>query len=483
MALITQSFADHYAALVERVPTYTELLLDLQRREVGERKALEEKCQWAFQDVLHIAAVMIADKKALGRGALAHKNRFEVELYNKQTAVWFQAAPPRKVDLPTTRTHRGFPHAAFAQLCQEERELRQWLYGVERHLREHIEEACGRAWFFLNFINDTTRSEGLSRQRLEYEEYEAFAALKQRFFLGVPADYYRNVAISRYGQTGPAIEETKDLTLEEMEEKARAALMEEEEDSLKSAYQFLQDMYDLQLFSLNHREIIHRCELEEQEQNMLFPLVLQCCREDFDILFYHVPALALHLGSSHPCLRTLCLAQSEEGVRRTAATRSRFSWIPAFDVAAMSNELGFGGKWGDIEGGVEGKTQEAEDCTDGCNDSCDSQSPPVEDTPPVDTPPSVGDAFAVRTDEESAPADEIEATPESDDVKLHVLYAYEEMEEHLPVSCAAEKAPSEPEAATADASPSKTPELELTSPSKRRAVYTNTEIFIGDPFK
>ncbi|TPP47206.1 hypothetical protein CGC20_34305 [Leishmania donovani] len=392
MALVSQSFAERYAELVAHVPTYTELLLDLQRREVGDRKALEEKCQMAFQDVLHVAAVMISDKKALGRGALAHRNLFEVALYKKQTAVWFQAAPPRKVDLPITRPVHGFPHAAFAELCREERELRQWHYGVERRLREHIEEACGRAWLFLNVINDAARSESLSRQRLQYEEDEDFTAIKQRFFRAVPADYYRN------------------------------------------------DMYDVQLFALNHREVLGRYELEEEERNMLFPLILQCCREDFGIVFYHVPALALHFNSSQPCLRALCVAQMQEAPRRTAATRSRFSWIPAFDVAGMISELGFEEDRGEIAGSAEGETEEAEGRTNGGDDSHNALPPPVDDMPPVntastmvfepelgstevpepetkreesevDTSPSAVDALDQRTHEESVPSTEMEVAP------------------------------------------------------------------------
>ncbi|CAC9525395.1 conserved hypothetical protein [Leishmania infantum JPCM5] len=440
MALVSQSFAERYAELVAHVPTYTELLLDLQRREVGDRKALEEKCQMAFQDVLHVAAVMISDKKALGRGALAHRNLFEVALYKKQTAVWFQAAPPRKVDLPITRPVHGFPHAAFAELCREERELRQWHYGVERRLREHIEEACGRAWFFLNVINDAARSESLSRQRLQYEEDEDFTAIKQRFFRAVPADYYRNVVIARYGQTTYAIEQAKDLPFEEEEEKVRAALMEEEEASWRSAYQYLQDMYDVQLFALNHREVLGRYELEEEERNMLFPLILQCCREDFGIVFYHVPALALHFNSSQPCLRALCVAQMQEAPRRTAATRSRFSWIPAFDVAGMISELGFEEDRGEIAGSAEGETEEAEGRTNGGDDSHNALPPPVDDMPPVntastmvfepelgstevpepetkreesevDTSPSAVDALDQRTHEESVPSTEMEVAP------------------------------------------------------------------------
>lgn len=441
MALIGQSFAERYAELVARVPTHTELLLDLQRREVGERKALEEKCQVTFQDVLHVAAVMIADKKALGRGALANRNRFEVALYKKQTAVWFQAAPPRKVEPSITRPLHGFPHAAFAALCQEERELRQWHYGVERRLREHIEEACGRAWFFLNMVNDAIRSESLSRQRLQHEEDEAFIAAKQSFFRAVPADYYRNAVIARYGQTDSAIEQAKDLTFEEVEEKVRAGLMEEEEASWRSAYQYLYDMYDVQLFSLNHREVLGRYELEEEECNTLFPLILRCCREDFGILFYHVPALALHFNSSQPCLRALCVTQLEEAPKRTAATRSRFSWIPAFDLVGMASELGFDEHRGEIENSVEGETQEAEGSMDGGADSYNAAPPPVDDMPhvatdstmvfeeefgcsevpepeaereelEVDTPPSGADPLVQRGHEESSSATEMEVTPE-----------------------------------------------------------------------
>ncbi|KAG5494742.1 hypothetical protein JIQ42_02357 [Leishmania sp. Namibia] len=418
MALITQSFAEHYAELVNRVPTHTELLLDVQRREVGERKALEEKCQTAFHDVLHVAAVMISDKKSLGKAALAHRNRFELALYQKKTAVWFPATPPRQVALPTGRLLRAFPHAAFAELCQEERELRQWLYGVERRLREHIEEACGRAWFFLNLIGETAARESLSRQRLQYEEDEAFSSVKQCFFRAVPAEYYRFVVIARYGQTVRAVEAAKDLSFEEIEEEARAGLMEEEETSRRSAFQYLQDMYDLQIFALNHREVTSRYELEEEECNSLFPLVAQCCREDFGIVFYHVPALALHFSSSFPCMRALCLTQLQEAPRRTAATKARFSWVPAQLLASMGREE-------ELE---EEGTTERQQGNGVSNDSPDSAPSPAVDA--VDLPVC----------EQSAPVTPAEETPKAEDARLHVPDAYEETQMHSPVIDGGEEA-------------------------------------------
>ncbi|KAG5470595.1 hypothetical protein LSCM1_01840 [Leishmania martiniquensis] len=474
MALITQSFSERYAELVSRVPTYTEMLLDVQRREFGERKALEEKCQMAFRDVLHVAAVMISDKKSLGKSALAHRNRFELALYQRQTAVWFPATPPRQVALPTGRQLRAFPHAAFAELCKEERELRQWLYGVERRLREHIEEACGRAWFFLNLIGETVARESLSRQRVQYEEDQDFNAVKQAFFRAVPADYYRLAVIARYGRTVSAVETAKDLSVEEMEEAARAVLNEEEETSRRSVFQYLHDMYDFQLFALNHREVTGRYEIEDEECNALFPLVAQCCREDFGIIFYHVPALALHFSSSYPCLRALCLAQLQEAPRRTAATKARFSWVPAQLLASLAGKVEIGG----------------EESAVGSQGDADS------DESPENAPPALDEEVGAATTSTTAPEAELSSSevpepmmeeeavapppPPADDTCLRVLYAFEETEAHSPAADECVEAEALPEDVSAFRSDSN-PEAMPTPQSPPRCLLVDEELAMSNP--
>ncbi|AIO01085.1 hypothetical protein LPMP_322010 [Leishmania panamensis] len=525
MAIIAQSFSDHYAELVTRVPTYTELLLHVQRREVGERKALEERCRMAFQDVLHVAAVMIADNKALARGgALARRNRFELTLYKKETSVWFEAVPPRQVALPTGRPSRAFPYAAFAELQQEERELRQWGYGVERRLREHIEEVCSRTWFFLNLLTDTMARETLSRQRLEYEEDEVFTSVKQRFFRAVPADYYRHLVITRYGPTTPAVEPVRDLGFEEIEEDARAMLMAEEEASRTSVFQYLQGVYDMQLFALNHCEVISRYELEEEERNTLFPLVAQCCREDFGILFYYVPALALHFSSSQPCMRALCLAQLQEAPRRTAAVKARFSWVPAHTLAGVDSDLDDQAARDEMDEGMEVGAEVTDDDTGGYDDSINSPSPPLERmvTAPgtssvvfepeigtseasgletlqekleMATPPTAEDVVVPCADEEPTPVTVVSVTLGANDAPQHVpyaytteevimpvLYAYEKMEAQFPVTYTYEEAQAVPEDAFTAASSHESSTCILTPQPPQCAIYTNFEVFPGDPF-
>lgn len=311
MALVSSSFAERYAELTSRVPTPTERLLDVQRNELYGRREVEAQAQAAFQDVLHVAAIMIADKKARQRGSNALMDKHAVALRTQETAVWFPAAPPRAVPFRANRPLRAFPHAAFAEMCDEERELRQWLYGVERRLRQHIEEAGSRSYFYLNVMEDTVSLEYRGRQRLLREEDETYVEVKQRFFRTVPADYFRHVVLARYGASVPApIEAIEDNSIEGQEEKARAALYKEEVAACKDVFQYLQTAYDVRLFALNHREVIERYELEQMEANELFPLIAARCRADFGGTFYHVPAVALHLGGAAcACLRALCMAQ------------------------------------------------------------------------------------------------------------------------------------------------------------------------------
>ena len=212
MALVSSSFAERYAELTSRVPTLTERLLDVQRREVCERREIEEQTQAAFQDVLHIAAIMIADKKALQQGATALMDAEALTLYKRETAVWFPAVPPRRVPFRANRPLRAFPHAAFNEMCDEERELRQWLYGVERRLRQHIEEACSRSWFYLHVIDDTIAKERHGRRRLLKEEDDAFTGVKRSFFRTVPAEYFRHVVLTRHGPSAPiAADKAEDM--------------------------------------------------------------------------------------------------------------------------------------------------------------------------------------------------------------------------------------------------------------------------------
>lgn len=310
MALVSSNFAERYAELTARVPTFSERLLDVQRREVCARREVEAQADAAFQDVLHIAAIMIADKKARQQGSAALMDAHALTLYKQETAVWFPAAPPRTVPFRANRPLRAFPHAAFKEICEEERELRQWLYGVERRLRQHIEEACGRSYFYLNVIEDTVTKEHRGRQRLMKEEDDTFTDVKQRFFRTVPADYFRHVVLARYGSSVPAaVLEEMDQSFEAQEEKARSAIYAEEVKACKEIFQYMQTAYDVRLFAVNHREVIERYAIEEEEANALFPLVAGLCRADFGGTFYHVPALALHLTSSCTALRALCLAQ------------------------------------------------------------------------------------------------------------------------------------------------------------------------------
>lgn len=334
MALVSSSFAERYAELTSRVPTLTERLLDVQRREVCERREIEEQTQAAFQDVLHIAAIMIADKKALQQGAIALMDAEALTLYKRETAVWFPAVPPRRVPFRANRPLRAFPHAAFNEMCDEERELRQWLYGVERRLRQHIEEACSRSWFYLHVIDDTIAKERHGRRRLLKEEDDAFTCVKRSFFRTVPAEYFRHVVLTRHGPSAPiAADKAEDMSVEAQEAKARVALCAAEVAARQAVFQYLKTAYDVRLFALNHQEVIERYELEEAEADALYPLVAGVCRADFGGTFYHVPALALHLSSSCTALRALCLAELHP-VTRTAKVAQLAHTEAAEDNAA-----------------------------------------------------------------------------------------------------------------------------------------------------
>jgi hypothetical protein len=510
MALVSSRFAERYAELTSRVPTLTERLLDVQRKEVCERREVEAQAQVAFQDVLHIAAIMIADKKARQQGSTALMDAHALTLYNQKTAVWFPAAPPRTVPFRANRPRRAFPHAAFTEMCDEERELRQWLYGVERRLRQHIEEACSRSLFYMGVLEDTVIKEHRGRQHLMKEEDGAFTDVKQRFFRTVPADYFRHIVLARFGSSAPAVlDELQDTSLEAQETRSRAALCDAEVAARKEVFQYLQTAYDVRLFALNHREVIERYELEEAEANELFPLIAGVCRADFGGTFYHVPALALHLSPSCTALRALCFAQLHPRHTTPQPNREAAEEKPP---AAVSDKPA-------ILGTEEVEMEEAEEesstaaaaasCVADATyrssvDSSGSGVPPAVEVTRIGMPPSF-DAMeevdevkvpGMRDDRPSAakPKEkekEWEVNIDSTPAVRETLYAYEDVQPVLyatdnvdPVLFAVEeKAPKTENVAAVAATPSRNnSELTCSPQLLPKSIFSCEEVFVGDPF-
>ncbi|KPA84753.1 hypothetical protein ABB37_01246 [Leptomonas pyrrhocoris] len=475
MALVSSSFAERYAELTSRVPTLTESLLDVQRGEVCERREVEAHEQAGFQDVLHVAAIMISDKKALRHRSAALSDAHALTVYKQETAVWFPAAPPRSVNFRANRPLRAFPHAAFNDMLDEERELRQWLYGVERHLRQHVEEACSRSWLYLNMLDDTVSKENRGRQRLMKEADDSFVELKQRFFRTVPADYFRHVIRARYGSSLPA-PPAEDTSIEAQEQRARAALCDEEVAACKDVFQYFQIAYGVRLFSLNHQEVIERYELEEAEANTLFPLIAGLCRADFGGAFYHVPALALHISSNCPSLRALCLAQLQPPSSKTDATASN-SEPPSVSTTPAAAEAT------EVVKEVEYTQESAEDTQavppSAVENNEDELAPAAEETHP-DVPAQgdegEGNAREPEEEEETLAVDEDvlvvpDATGATDELPP-VLFV---VEEEAP-RAAAEEEPAAP-SLSHDGS-----ELTCSPQPLPKSVFSRVEVFLGDPF-
>lgn len=352
MALVRiEDFGEYYNSLVQRQWSDEEILKFLVREEVGQRAEIEAAESSSFHDVLHVAAVMISDRKEFSRCRYSCRDPRALVLAQRDIAVWLPPEPhfrpASKVGLPEVKLWPGYPYEAAAKLMDEEAELRRWLYMVQEKLRGRVQEACAQSWFILTRLDDLRMKETRARTRLEGDEAEDFASMRRGVFLRAPPDYFRQEVIRRYGATpskplDPTEEDRiKDFSIWELEEYMRERLMADEQKALKTVYDYWNDVFDKEFFVLNHDEIVQRADIEEEQRDTLFPQIDNVCRNNFELTFHQTAAVALHSQSPLTlCLSQLCWAHQKEMSRRRASCLEAHEAItvmsPTVDVAQTS---------------------------------------------------------------------------------------------------------------------------------------------------
>lgn len=310
MALVTgQSFKEYYNGLVikQQNPSVEELVYSLYRAEVAERRKLE-KAEWDhFEDVLHRAGIMVADKKRKEKNQVPlGMTPGQLEAYHKSRVIWFPEMVPRDIPKPIRSLGPpGYPHIKARELFQEEGEIRTWIVGVEDRLREDIIRKREDSLMAIKELNVINSKEDRGRTRLLVEEAEVFAAIRKSLFLAAPPDYFRQKVIERYGVSEVPRIEDRELTLEEVEEKERQELEEEERHHLQKATGFMAFIYATYFHILNHTEIVGRQTIEQQYKDELFTAVAQAGRRSSGLLYYYTPAIAFFGGKHTPVLKDM----------------------------------------------------------------------------------------------------------------------------------------------------------------------------------
>eukprot|EP00796_Vickermania_ingenoplastis_P013236 gene13236-9082_t len=305
MAVTTKgSFKEYYNALVARKPTDAERINEMIRSELAFRKIIEKE-QWkAFQDVLHVGGLMIADKKRMEKGDVPlGLTPSQVEDWFKSRRVWFPKLVPRQVPPRSRPGPVGYPYKASKEIQDEEPEIRKWIVGVEAKLRESILKHREDSLTVIKELELIRTFEERGRNRIRQEENDEFAVIRKQLFLSAPPDYFRQKVIERYGAT--QVIEPRELTLEEREEVARVKLIQAEEDDFKKTWGYLNFVHGAYLFMLNHEEIVGRHNIEEEWNNRLYEVIAQSCRQTSGLTYYYTPAVALHCTNAAPSLREL----------------------------------------------------------------------------------------------------------------------------------------------------------------------------------
>ncbi|CCW70673.1 unnamed protein product [Phytomonas sp. Hart1] len=316
MSLIVLPFEDYYNELISRPYTIDEALLDVQRGETCARERIQEDADADFADMLHIAGVWIGDKKYYQSGNVPWMSRHALVLYKKQREVWFPATLPISVQ-PGKR--QGFPHTAFRKLCEEENEIRIWFHCIEDKLRERLAKASTESFYLLVCFDQLYAKEAQGETRIHREELEERTALRKRYFLTAPPDFFRQLVIQRYGVTNPRRTIVdRELTFDEMEAEDRDLIEQEEFRSRSELFKILHEAYQTQLFIVNHLEVVARQLIVDLAQEVMYPVLAECCRESFSYTFYHIPATFLHVFPQNrfAVFQELCLERADQITER-----------------------------------------------------------------------------------------------------------------------------------------------------------------------
>lgn len=307
------SFKDYYSALVEKqeLPlTYEQGVIEVQRHEFEGRKYVEREEWKVFQDVLHVAGIMLADKKRMEKNDYpSGMPSWEYENYRKSRVVWFPERVPRQVIRTRPIGPPGFPHTVATEMFREEVDIREWIIGVENRLRESILKAAKEDREIIEQVSILFGLEERGRNRCLMEENEAFSAIRKQVFLAAPPDYFRKQVIERYGET---VVDQREMTLEELEEEARNALVAEEQAAAEKIGEHVEFIYSAYMFMLNHAEINDRAEIEVEQRDSLYEVVAHSCRRSNGLIFYYLPSLSLHTSTHTPLLREMTQAVMAE---------------------------------------------------------------------------------------------------------------------------------------------------------------------------
>eukprot|EP00796_Vickermania_ingenoplastis_P013234 gene13234-9080_t len=323
MSLVAaRNFSEYYNSLVNRTIPDDEKLKNIVRKERSARRIIADEEWDEFRDVLHITGVWITEKKEAAKGFLPPLNDRELAVFKRQREIWFPKQLPKVVPPPVRRVVHGYPFAKARAIIEEETRLRTWLAGVEQQLFNHIEQASADSLYMLTCFDDLNRREERGRARVEQEEYEVFATIRKSVFLKAPPGFFRQKVIERYGES--KIDETRNMTLEEIEQMERKKLEKEEHKDFINVYNYINEIYKAYFFMINHQEICGRQELEKLEQETLYSIIAHSCRRSFGLRFYHTPAIVLHCSDHCKILSAMSAATLEDMKQKEQEIKAQF---------------------------------------------------------------------------------------------------------------------------------------------------------------
>lgn len=317
MSLVTTSnFKEYYNALVlkQQSPSVEELFLAICRSEINERHKLERAEFHHFEDVLHCAGIFVADKKRREKNVVPTGLRpAQIEAWYKSREIYFPEMVPKAIPKPIRSLGPpGYPHIKVRELFLEESEIRNWIVGVEIRLREDIIRKGGNSIMAIKELKLIHAHEDRGRNRILSEEAEEFATIRKSLFLAAPPDYFRQKVIERYGATDTACIEDRELTIEELEERARQVLENEEVNGARKIQDYIDFIFSAYFHILNHTEIVGRQAIEDRHQEEIFTLIAHACRRTSGILYYCTPAVVFYSGTYCPVLKALTQAKMIE---------------------------------------------------------------------------------------------------------------------------------------------------------------------------
>lgn len=343
---VTPRFADYYFSLVSRPISFREKLNNVMRDEYSERKKIKNEQRSGFQDVLHIAGHWIGEKRA-GVSAFfgtRYVSMKEFLAWKKEREIWFPPIVPKVVLFTRRPRIPGYPYDKVTALLNEEKELRDWLNGVQEQQMKRITMLKDQQLNLLECEIHLQKCEARERWRMTEEETETRRNIKRQVFLNVPSAFFIQRVRERFGGTGGI---KKPPTLEEIETVEREKIEQLEQQAWRKIAKIPQDILETNIFALHHQEVVRREEIVKEEMARVYDLMTHASRITFGIYYYHTPALAFHVDPPRcPLLRWMVTATAavfcfsdkksdvcEKGVMSARSSQKRgtvapFSFLP-----------------------------------------------------------------------------------------------------------------------------------------------------------